>query len=171
MFNVGQFLHVMLVFVLSVEISFYCMICASIKARFIALHKYLRQRTESSETFKAAAAAAATMSSRRTMMMMATSKPNEKLEFVSSQFSNASNVIEVASRSGNDDDDAIAELKSISRIYDEVLGIVVQMNESFSLLLSISFGKSRLMRCSCNELKSPLLLDRSQSKELKDHKN
>lgn len=42
MFNVGQFIHAMLVFILSVKISFYCMLCASIKARFRTLIKYLK---------------------------------------------------------------------------------------------------------------------------------
>lgn len=50
-FNVGQFLHVMLVFILSVKISFYCMICASIKVRFIALHEMLRKWKKSKSDF------------------------------------------------------------------------------------------------------------------------
>lgn len=40
--NVGQLIHAMLVFVLSVKILFYCMLCASIKVRFRALIKYLK---------------------------------------------------------------------------------------------------------------------------------
>lgn len=41
MFNVGHFIHAMLVFILSVKILFYCMLCASIKVRFKTLIKYL----------------------------------------------------------------------------------------------------------------------------------
>ena len=41
-FNVGHFIHaIMLVFILSVKILFYCMLCASIKIRFKTLIKYL----------------------------------------------------------------------------------------------------------------------------------
>lgn len=42
MFNVGHFVHATLVFILSVKILFYCMLCASIKLRFRTLIKYLR---------------------------------------------------------------------------------------------------------------------------------
>lgn len=42
MLNVGQFVNAMLVFVLSVKIAFYCTLCASIKARFQALIKYMK---------------------------------------------------------------------------------------------------------------------------------
>jgi type IV secretory pathway VirB2 component (pilin) len=41
-FNVGQFAHAVLVFVLSVKILLYCMLCAGIKRRFIALIQHLR---------------------------------------------------------------------------------------------------------------------------------
>jgi 7tm Chemosensory receptor len=41
-FNVGQLVHAMLVFVFSVKILFYCMLCTSIKARFSVLNKCLR---------------------------------------------------------------------------------------------------------------------------------
>jgi hypothetical protein len=53
MFNVGQLIHAMLVFVLSVKILYYCMLCASIKVRFIALIKYLRDRKSSQTMFVA----------------------------------------------------------------------------------------------------------------------
>jgi hypothetical protein len=49
-FNVGQFLHAMLVFILSVKISFYCMLCASIKLRFKAMIKYLKDAKSSQTT-------------------------------------------------------------------------------------------------------------------------
>lgn len=42
MFNVGQFIHATIVFVLSVKISFYCTLCTSIKARFQTLIKCLK---------------------------------------------------------------------------------------------------------------------------------
>lgn len=42
MFNVGHFVQATLVFILSVKILFYCMLCASIKLRFRTLIKYLR---------------------------------------------------------------------------------------------------------------------------------
>lgn len=42
MFNVGHFVRATLVFILSVKILFYCMLCASIKLRFRTLIKYLR---------------------------------------------------------------------------------------------------------------------------------
>lgn len=42
MFNVGHFVHATLVFILSVKILFYYMLCASIKLRFRTLIKYLR---------------------------------------------------------------------------------------------------------------------------------
>lgn len=144
MFDVGQFLHVMLVFILSVEISFYCMICASIKARFIALHKYLRQRTRAeAAVVKSRESFAAAGTPRRTIIMMATSKPhemkpNEKLEFVSSQSSDVLQVVVAGNEAANDE---MMEFKSISSIYDGVLEIIALMNESFSLLLSVSFGK------------------------------
>lgn len=41
-FNVGQLILAMLVFILSVKITFYCMLCASIKLRFETLIKYLK---------------------------------------------------------------------------------------------------------------------------------
>lgn len=47
LFNVGQFVHAMLVFILSVKISLYCMLCASIKVRFKTLIKYLRDSKSS----------------------------------------------------------------------------------------------------------------------------
>lgn len=50
-FNVGQFVHAMLVFILSVKISFYCMLCASIKLRFKALIKYLTDSKSSQTMF------------------------------------------------------------------------------------------------------------------------
>lgn len=52
-FNVGQLVHAMLVFILSVKILYYCMFCASIKLRFKALIKYLRD-IKSSQTMFAA---------------------------------------------------------------------------------------------------------------------
>lgn len=55
MFNVGQFVHAMLVFILSVKISFYCMLCASIKARFKTLIKYLKDSKSSHTTLAAKA--------------------------------------------------------------------------------------------------------------------
>jgi 7tm Chemosensory receptor len=52
MFNVGQFAHAVLVFVLSVKILLYCMLCAGIKRRLIALIQHLRDRKSSrSPTF------------------------------------------------------------------------------------------------------------------------
>lgn len=50
MFNVGQFIHAMLVFVLSVLVLFYCTLCASIKARFQTLIKYLEDSKSSHKT-------------------------------------------------------------------------------------------------------------------------
>lgn len=47
MFNVGHFIHAMLVFILSVKILFYCMLCASIKVRFKTLIKYLNDNKSS----------------------------------------------------------------------------------------------------------------------------
>lgn len=46
-FNVGQFVHAMLVFILSVKILFYCTLCASIKVRFGTLIKYLKDSKSS----------------------------------------------------------------------------------------------------------------------------
>lgn len=56
-FNVGQLVHAMLVFILSVKILYYCMFCASIKLRFKALIKYLKD-IKSSQTLFAAEAKA-----------------------------------------------------------------------------------------------------------------
>lgn len=150
-FNVGQFLHVMLVFILSVEILFYCMICASIKARFIALHKYLRRRTrrKSSEIFDSP-----TISTGNRRLMMVTSKShdnerNENFKYVSSQ----SDALQMNATVGNINNDEIAKFKNISRIYDEVLQIISQMNESFSVLLSVVFGEYwvKVMKLKYNE--------------------
>ena len=55
MFNVGQLVHAMLVFILSVKILYYCMLCASIKLRFKTLIKYLKD-SKSSQTMFAAKA-------------------------------------------------------------------------------------------------------------------
>lgn len=55
MFNVGQFVHAMLVFILSVKILFYCMLCASIKVRLKTLIKYLND-SKSSQTMLVAKA-------------------------------------------------------------------------------------------------------------------
>lgn len=50
-FNVGQFAHAVLVFVLGVKILLYCMLCASIKLRFISLIQHLRDSKSSRTTF------------------------------------------------------------------------------------------------------------------------
>lgn len=55
MFNVGQFVTSMLVFILSVKILFYCMLCASIKVRLKTLIKYLND-SKSSQTMLVAKA-------------------------------------------------------------------------------------------------------------------
>lgn len=52
-FNVGQLIHAMLVFILSVKILYYCMLCASIKVRFETLIKYLRDSKSSQTMFVA----------------------------------------------------------------------------------------------------------------------
>lgn len=57
MFNVGQCVHAMLVFILSVKILFYCMQCASIKVRFRTLIKYLKDSKSSRVTIVAKAMA------------------------------------------------------------------------------------------------------------------
>jgi hypothetical protein len=55
MLHVGQLVHAMLVFILSVKILYYCMFCASIKLRFEALIKYLKDRKSSQTMFAAKA--------------------------------------------------------------------------------------------------------------------
>lgn len=105
MFNVGQLVHAMLVFILSVKILYYCMFCASIKLRFKALIKYLNG-AKSSQTLFAAKATKY-----------------------------------VATKSiGN-----VSQLKEISLIYDELLEIILLLNESFSLLLSLAFGEYEVL--------------------------
>lgn len=52
MFNVGQLIHAMLVFILSVKILYYCMLCASIKVRFEKLIKYLKDSKSSQTTMR-----------------------------------------------------------------------------------------------------------------------
>lgn len=51
-FNVGQLVHAMLVFILSVKILYYCMLCASIKVRYKTLIKYLRDKKSSQNQTK-----------------------------------------------------------------------------------------------------------------------
>lgn len=100
-FNVGQLVHAMLVFILSVKILFYCMLCASIKVRFETLIKYLND-SKSSEAELVA----------KTMKFVATKS-----------------IVNVS------------QVKDISLIYDEVLEAILLLNESFSALLSATFGK------------------------------
>lgn len=53
-FNAGRCIHAIMVFILSVKISFYCMLVHCIKARFNTLNKYLRQIESSQMEMKAA---------------------------------------------------------------------------------------------------------------------
>lgn len=114
-FNVGHFFHVILVFILSVKILFYIMICASIKVRFIALHECLRKR-KSNE------------------LLLATTKATCKgyYYYNNNNVKRGPDVKMVTTISNN--------LKEISLIFDEVLHIILQMNDSFSILLTFVFG-------------------------------
>lgn len=116
-FNVGQLVHAMLVFILSVKILFYCMLCTSIKVRFETLIKYLND----SKSSRAKLAAKAT-------------------KFVATK-----SIVNVS------------QVKDISLIYDEVLEAILLLNESFSALLSATFGKMAL-KMSLNACWDKLLL-------------
>lgn len=109
--NVGHFVHAMLVFILSVKISLYCMLCASIKVRFKALVKYLRDSKSSRQQQQQPMFVVKPMK-----CVMTTTKTTRGI--------------------GN-----VSQVKEISLIYDEVLEIISLMNESFSALLSAAFGK------------------------------
>ena len=111
LFNVGQFVHASIVFILSVKILFYCMLCASIKLRFKALIKYLRD--------------------------MKSSRDND----VDNGGVNGEKHGKIVVTTPAATIINISQLKEISLLYDEVLEIISLMNESFATLLSFSFGE------------------------------
>lgn len=113
--DIWQGIHAMLVFIFSLEILLYCMLCASIKNRFRTLIQYLSDTKPSHST---------TMTT----------------------FVGSLNLNDIAVK--------MSQFKDISMIYDRVLEIIVALNESFSALLGLAFGK---IYFSCSDSLSLLL--------------
>lgn len=117
-FNAGRCIYAMMVYILSVEISLYCMLVNSIKARFCPLCKYLREENKSGEDDNDNDGS----KSSHVEIEPTTIKP--KLIVTES-------VRQVVSRLEEE----------ISLIYDEILEIISLLNESFSTLLSSAFSE------------------------------
>lgn len=120
-FNAGRCIYGGMVYILSVEISLYCVLVNCIKARFCPLCKYLRKENKAKDNDVDDGSKSSHV---EPMAVAATTKIPRKLIMTE-------NVQQLVSRVEEE----------ISLIYDEVLEIISLLNESFSTLLSSAFSK------------------------------
>lgn len=121
-FNAGRCIYAMMVYILSVEISLYCMLVNSIKARFCPLSKYLREENKRNG-----------------------GDDNDYDGSKSSHVEIKPTIIKPKLIVTESVRQVVSSLEEeISLIYDEILEIISLLNESFSTLLSSAFSEYNL---------------------------
>lgn len=122
-FNAGRCIYAMMVYILSVEISLYCMLVNSIKARFCPLSKYLREENKRGDD------------DNENDGSKSSHVEIEPTTIIKPKLIVTESVRQVVSRLEEE----------ISLIYDEILEIISLLNESFSTLLSSAFSEYNFM--------------------------
>jgi 7tm Chemosensory receptor len=117
-FTAGRCIYGTLVYVLGVEISFYCMLVRCIEARFRPLCKYLLGENKTKENDDDVSGGGGS------------GKKSSHVEIEST----TKLIVTVNARQ-------VSRVEEISLIYDEMLEIISLLNDSFSTLLSSAFSK------------------------------